>query len=304
MAAVARGSKQKQVIIPEVTYGVTPSTPVMIEMPIVTIQRSHTLDLMKSAQLRSHPFVDQIAEGMFVHGITCDFELQDLSHDLLLQAMFGSAIVTKSMKVLDGLSSVTLESQANDLTLFDSFTGVYFDKMDFTVGSSDKAPIKIKLTGGAKNATFDAGTSIATSVTASTPTVPFVWADSTITLAGVATPVTTGNFSLSRTVNPLNLIGSRQTDQFVPDAVALTGQITVPLETATQSALFAGFTDAAIVFKSQSTDTTKFRIFTAPKTKFTKFGRQVQNRGAIFQTIDFEAYYDTSSATVMSLTTE
>lgn len=304
MSAVARGSKQKQVIIPEVTFGVTPTTPVMIEMPIVDITRNHALDSLKSGAIRSHPFVDQISEGMFTHTVDLDFELQDATHDLLLQAMFGSTITAKAMKVADALSSLSLEAQATDRSLFDQFSGMYFEKMDFSVAASDKAPIKIKLSGGAKVCTIDASSTIATSVTAAPDNAPFVFGDATLTIGGVATPVTTTNFSLARTINPLNLIGTRLTDQFVPDAVTLTGQITVPLESNVQSGFFTGFTDAPLVINCTSLDGTQHRTFTIPKTKFNKLGRQVQNRGAILQTIDWEAYYDLTSATIMTLTTE
>jgi len=304
MSAVARGSKQRQVAIAESTFGVTPATPTMVELPMVTIQRTGTLDILKSAQIRTHPFVDQITEGMFVNTIATEFELQDMTHDILLQTMFGSTFTSKSMKMSDALSSLSWEAQATDLSLYDQFSGMYFDKMDFSVGSSDKTPIKIKLSGGAKAAAYDATSSLATTVTAAGSIVPFSWCDATLTIGGSARPVTNATFSLSRTVNPLNLIGSRVSDQFVPNEVTLTGQVTIPFEDALESARFAGFSDAPLVIRAANPGATAYRTFTIPKTKYSKHVRNIANRGAVMSVIDWEAYYDTSSATIMTVSTE
>ena len=304
MSTVFRGSKTKLVAIAETTYGTTPATPVMIEMPVTDINPQNSVDLLKSNQIRSHPFVDQISEGMFHWAIDLGFELQDNTHDNLLQTMFGGTITTKTLKVADALSSMTFEHQHPDGPFYDVYTGVYFSKFDVSVSSGDKSPIKCKLTGAAKGGTLENSATIASSVTAATSTVPFVFADATLTIGGAARPVTACSFSLNRAVNPLNLIGTRLTDQFVPDAVTLTGQMTIPYEDALESARLTGFTDAALVIKASSQDTTKFRQFAIPKVKYTKLVKQVQNRGAILQVIDFEAYYDTSSATIMTMTTE
>lgn len=304
MTLAARGSKHVLGVIAETTYGTFPATPALLNMPINTFNPTPSIDILKSAQIRAHPFVDQIAQGSFGWDFTLDFELQDANHDILFQSMFASTIAAKTMKVLDGYSGISFESQHTDVSLYDQFSGGIFSKLDVSVGSSDKAPVKVSMTGMAKTGALDSATSVATSVTQPTNVVPFVWADSTLNIGAVVRPVTAFSFSLSRKIDPLYLLGARIFDQPIPSDVTLTGSVTIPLEDALESARFVGFADADLKLKCASTDGTKFRQFESTLVKYTKLGRQVKDRGVILQEISWEARYDSTLQTVLTMTTE
>lgn len=301
--AVLRGSVEKLVQIPEVTFGTTPATPVMIEVLKTGFTPKDSQTVLRSAQIRTHPYVDRMLYGRFVHDIQLDTEMQAASHDPLFQVMFGSTISAKAMAFADALKSMTLEDQ-NGASNFNQYTGAFFTKMSVSASASDTTPVKVSYTGQAKAGTLDASSTLATSVTAATPVDPFIFADATLTVAGSATAVMSGNFDLNRAVDPLMLWGSRIPREFIPADVTCTGKITVPYDTGAQSTIVTAFSDAALVWKFGNVGITTFRQFTMPKTKLVDISRPITTRGGMMQDVDFEAYYDSGSSTICTLATE
>lgn len=301
--AAQRGSTMKLAAIKEVTYGTTPATPVGLELPMVSFAPKEDQQVLRSAQIRTHPFVDKMLVGRFMHTIGAEFELQAATHDILLETVFGSVIATKAMKFLDALKSLTTEDQVS-ASLFNSYTGVYFSKLSITAAANDTAPVRCSLDGMSKAAVLDAGATVFTSVTSAGNPDPYVFADATLTVAAVSTDVVSGTINFERQVDPLGIWGSRVPREFIPSDVTATGTITVPYDTGAQSTIAGAFTDAALVFKFAANGGATYRQFTFPKTKFVSLGRPVQNRGVRLQEINWEAYYDSTSATICTLATE
>ena len=302
---IVRGSTHKLVQIPEVTFGTTPATPTMIETLLTQLQKKSTQTVLRSKQIRSHPYVDRMLYGRYVHDLSMDFELQAASHDPYLQVMFGSTISSKTMAFADALKSMTAESQTGGtLAHFDQYTGWFFTKLTVAASSSDTEPVKCTLTGIASAATLDATSTLATAVTAATPVDPFIFADATLTVAGTATSVMSGNFDINRVVDPLMLWASRSPREFIPGDVTSTGSLVIPYDTGVQAALVTAFSDNALVFKFANNGSTTFRQFTFPKCKLTDVGRPITTRAGIMQNISFEAYYDTGTTTICTLATE
>ncbi len=304
---VIRGSTHLLQYVKEATFGTTPPTPNMIEIPMVNFQPKDTQTEMRSAQIRTHPFVDRIMYGRFQHDIQVDFELQTGNHDGLLETCFGSTISAKSLAFTDALKSVSLESaKGGGSALFDQYTGTYFGKLSVQASSSDTTGVKSTLTGMAKAGTLDAGSTLASTQTAATSVDPYCLRPTPRCRSRPARlrDCMTGNFDIERTVDPLMLWASRTPREFVPSDVKATGKITVPYDGSTQSTIVAAFSDAALVFNFNNVGSTVFRKFTFPKAKLLDMGRQVNTRGAIMQEIDWEAYYDAgASNTVCTMTT-
>lgn len=301
-----RGSTNKIAAIKESVFGTTPATPVGLEVPIVNYQPKDSQTPMKSAQIRTHPFVDRILQGRFMHELGIDWELQPANQDFLLETWFGSAIATKTMKILDALKSVTLESNVGGgSSLFNQYVGFYLGKLSLSCSATDTTPIKITASGVAKTATLDAGATVFTSVTAAANNDPYVFGDATLTVNATATDVVTGNVDFERQVDPLMVWGNRNPREFVPSDVTASGTLTIPYDAGTQGGLVSNWTTCALVMKfASATGSSTFRQFTIPSTKFESLGRQVSNRGVILQEINYEAFYDSASTTICTLTTE
>lgn len=302
--AILRGSQHKLVMIRETTFGTTPATPTMFEMPITNFSKKSTTSILKSDQIRPHPFVDKMLNGYFMHEIGIDFELQAAVHDKLLEQVFGVAIASKAAKFTDALLGMSLESQTGTGTLFDNFVGAYLNKMSITASGSDTAPVKVSTSGMARVGNLDATSTIATAVTAAANNDPYIFADATLTMATVSTAVVAGTINFDRVVDPLMLWGSRLPREFVPGTVTATGTITIPYDDATQSALVKNFTTAALVFKFGNVGITTFRQFSFPTVKLGSIERVINTRGGLMQVINWEAFYDSSSATICTLATE
>lgn len=303
--AIIRGSTHLLQAIKEVTFGTTPATPALTEIPMTTLGKKSTQTELKSAQIRSHPYVDRIMYGQFVHDITLDVEAQSVSNDILFETMFGGTITTKSLAFADVIKSLTVESAAGGgSSKFDQFTGTFFNKLSVSAAASDTAPVKASFAGMAKAGTLDAASTLAGSQVAATFVDPFIFADATLTVAGSATAVVAGSFDINRQVDPLMLWASRVPREYIPGAVTCTGKITVPYDDGTQSGIVTAFSDAALVWTFNNLGATVFRKFTMPKTKLLAVGRTINTRGGIMQEIDFEAYYDSGTTTVCTMTTQ
>lgn len=310
MVAANRGSTSRISIVKEVTPGTTPATPTLLEMPIVDWTPTHTNTVIKSNQIRSHPYVDKMLYGRLVHEFGLSFELQGAVHDPLIETMFGGTITTKALAFADVLKTLTIEERVGATTPFNQFTYGCFNSLGIAVSAGDTSPIKFSLSGMARAGTLDAAATIATATTAAANVDPYIFVGSTITVAGNATPVGSGSLNFSRSIDPLMLLGSRLPREFVPGDVTLTGSITVPYDDtgfgsgATMSTLLTGFTDAAQVWKFANEANTAYRQFTVPKTKFASLGRPLSSRGVRMQEINWEAYYDSSSSTICTMATE
>lgn len=304
--AQIRGSTQKLIYIKEVTFGTTPATPTMTEIPLAQIStKKSTQTVLKSNQIRSHPFVDRMLYGQFVHDLAIDVELQAASHDALFETMFGGTITTKSLPFADVLKSITAENQAGgSSSLFDQYSGCFFDSVAISAAASDTAPVKCTFTGRAKVGTLDAGATLASVVTAATFTDPYVFADATLTVGGSATAVMSGNFTIARKVDPLMLWGSRTPREYVNGDVTVTGKVTVPYDGSVQSTIVTAFSDAALVFNFANVGATTHRAFTMAKAKLMDLSKPITSRLGVFQDIDFEAYFDSGTSTAVTMTTE
>lgn len=309
MPVAQRGSTSQITAIKEATAGTTPATPTMIELPVVSFSPNHQTNLVRSNQIRSHPFTDMLINGRLVHQLGAEFELQGSVHDMLLETFLGGVITTKALKFLDALKSLTIEEKVAT-GVFNQFVYGCFDSMSVSASADDSAPVKFSLGGMARTATLDAAATLATAVTPAAVVTPFIFAGATATVAGNATPVGSGTLNFQRQIDPLMLLGARNPREFVPGACSCTGSMTVPYDDtsfgsgATMSGFVTGFTSAAQVWKFANEGATVFRQFTLPVTKFVSLGRTLSDRGMRMQELNWEAVYDSSSTTIATLGTE
>lgn len=308
MVAANRGSTAQITAVKEVTPGTTPATPTMIELPLVSWTPNLSTNLIASAAIRGHPFRDQIVAGRVIHEFGMEVEEAGATHDILLETFLGGAITAKALKFLDVLKSLTIEEKvaAGD---FNVWTYSCLSSMSWTANADDTAPVKISYNGMARAATLDAGATIATAVTAAPGTAPYIFAGAGITLNATTTPVSSGTLNFQRQIDPLVLLGNRLPREYVPGECTLAGTITVPYDDtgagsgATISTLVTGFSNAAQVWTFADEAGTVFRRFTIPNSKFLSLGRSLNDRGMRMQEVNFEAFYDSATATVATLST-
>lgn len=300
-----RGSTQALYGIKEVTYGTTPSTPTLFEIPINTYTPRHSHEALRSDQKRAHPFLDRLLAGRAMHEIGVEFELQAANHDLILETVFGSVIASKAMKYLDVLKGMTLEDRVGGgSSLFNQFSGSYFNRLEVACSANDTTPVKCTVAGMARVGTLDAGATLATAVTAAADNDPYSFIDSDLTIAGTSYPVVSGSFVLERQVDPLKLWGNQAPREYVPGAVAGSGTIVIPYDDASVSTLWSAFANSALVYNLGAPAAATFRKFTFHRTRPTTLGRPYQGRGVVLQELGWEALYSPSDTTICTLTTQ
>lgn len=302
---VLRGSTQALYAIPEATYGTTPATPTLVEVPFVNFNPRHSHQTIRSEQIRSHPFVDRVMNGQDIYELSLEVEAQAVTYDKILENVFCSTISAKAMKYLDSFKGMTLEhAKGGGSSLFDTYVGAYFNRVDFSSSANDNTPIKLTFAGMAKTGTLDAGATISTALTAAGTDDPYISADSAFTIDAGAEDIVSGTFSIERQIDPLKVWGSRTPREYVPGAVTCTGTVVVPYDDDDWSDFYTAFADQALVYKIGAPSFTTFRQFTFHRVRLTSLGRQINTRGATFQELNWEAMYHTGQATICTLATE
>jgi hypothetical protein len=224
---VKRGSQHRLVAIREVTYGTTPATPVGVEIPLTRLRVNKQMGVVRSAQIRQHPFVDRMLPGRKTQDLEIGAELQVENLDILIELLCGAAFATNSVKMVDALKGMTLESQAQvGAGLFDQFIGAFVNRGELTFNASEDAAIGVTFGLGALLSELDAPATIFTSVTNAADRNPLIFMDTIITIAGVARPVSAMTIRAQRAVDPLWVGGSYQPREQVPGEVTLTGSPT------------------------------------------------------------------------------
>jgi hypothetical protein len=309
MVAVNRGSTSQLTVIKEATPGVTPATPTMLQMPVVSFTPKATKATIRSNQIRGHPFVDKLLAGRLTHDFGLEVELAGAVHDALLETFFGGVITAKALAAADALKSLTMEETVKTSD-YNQWVYSVLSSLSITASAGDTTPVKMTFNGQMKSATLDAASTLATTVTPAASIDPFTFIGAGVTVSGTTTPASSGTISFDRQVDPLLLLGSELPREFVPGEMTATGSITVPYDDtgaasgATISSIVTGFTDAPLVFTFGNVGGTSFRKFTFPKTKFTSLGRSLSDRGQRMQEVNWEAYFDTSTSTICTMTTE
>lgn len=297
MAGVKRGSQHRLGIILETVYGTTPATPAMVELPITRLRKNKSMGAIRSAQIRSHPFLDRMLPGARTQDLEVGAELQPQNHDVLLQMLAGQAWASDKLKIGDALLGATLESRSGPAPLlYDQFIGAFVNRFEITISAEEDAPVGVTFGMGALTSELDATTSLATTNPDPADVDPFTYIEGLTELNGVARPVTSITFRAERTVDPLRVIGSADPRENVPGDFNVTGSITTPFEDGVESGILEAFTTVPIHVRVGSTAYLDFLI---PSVKYMSLGRSVEGRGALMQEIEFEAIYNRTEGTVL-----
>lgn len=298
-----RGSQHRLGIIKEAVYGTTPATPALTEVPITRLRKNVSMGAIRSAQIRSHPFLDRLLPGAKTQDLEIGAELQPSNYDVFLEMLAGAAWSTNVLKMSDGLIGATIESHmAGGTALYDQFTGAFVNRMEFSCSAEDEAPVGVTIGMASLTSELDATTSLATTTPAAVSTDPFVYTQGLTEIGGVGRPVTSITFRCERAVDPLRVIGSAQPREYVPGDFTLTGSLVVPLEDAIESARLESFTSAPIHLRCNQPGGTVYLDFLIHLAKYLTMGRSIEGRGVLMQEIEFEAHYSVAQTTVMTIT--
>ena len=240
--------------IPEVTYGVTPSTPTMITLPFA----SHSLDLVyetlagtdiESNEQESHM---RLGNRRVSGDIVADLRKGDF--DYFLESVMRGSWSTNTLKIGQTRKSFTLEETATDISRYLQFTGNVVNSMGVSIQAGATSPVQATFGIMGKDRTRS-GTTIATALTATSTNSPFDHHSGDLAIGDVGSSsamcVTSINFDVNRNYEGAYCVGDPTINEMLAGKAAITGSFTAYYM---DDAILARFQDETLTEISVSVD--------------------------------------------------
>jgi hypothetical protein len=300
---IATGARSKVGLIPEVTFGTTPATPDLLEVPFTSFSvnlnrteyedNSIRPDRMERYSLSGNRAVEGAIDVNFTHG----------NYDTLLESALQSSFVAKVLKVGVTRKSVTMEEAQSDISQYRVYTGMIVDKFEMTIPSAGIVTAKFDVL--AKDQSVLTGTTIDTtgSYTAAAAKIPF-------TDKGVAGFVKEGGSALGY-VTTLQFtvdnghaknysLGTAVVHDFTTMNAKISGTATVFFEDAVMYNKFVNATASSIDVKlDDGTNTVEISF---PNVKYTGATKTVSGNGPVVLTMPFKALWDATAQSNIVIT--
>lgn len=299
---IATGARSKVGFVVESTFGTTPATPQLTELPFTSFSVNLTrdeyddnsirADRMERYSLSGNKSVAGSIDVNFAHGI----------YDTLLESVFQSAFSTKVLKVGTTRKSFTLEEGALDVAQYRAYTGTIIDKFEMTIPASGIVTAKFDVI--AKDQSALASTSIDTDgYTAAASKMPFTdnGVSGFMKEGGTAVGYIT---SLAYTVDNGHAknftVGTNVIRDFTTGNAKVTGTVTVFFEDAVMYNKFVNGTATSIDVKLD--DGTNTVQITFPNVKYTGATKTINGSGPVTMTMPFKALWDSTTQTNIMIT--
>jgi len=303
--AFSQGSRAGLSYVAETTFGTTPGTPALIQLPYTT----HSLDLTKDRvtgndiQPDRMLRVDRHGNRSMSGDIVVDLRKAD--YDPFLESAFMSTFATNVLKVGTTPKSFSIEDAATDIAQFRLFTGATVSSMAVSIRPNQMVTSTFSMVG--KNMTIS-GTSVDPAKTASSTNQPFDAysgslriADAGGTLAAAAI-VTGFDFTLNNALAPTFVVGSSTTPQLEYGMATVEGTITAYFEDAALINRFLNETQTALEIAVDDPTGSSDYTFLFPRVKINGASVPVDNPTSRIITLPFVALYDTTENTNIKLT--
>lgn len=292
----SQGSRAGLSFVPEVTFGVTPTTPSLISLPYT----SHSLNLAKERVQGNDLQVDRMTRtdrhgNRSVAGdITVDLRKGD--YDALLEsAMFGTW-ATNVLKVGTDPKFFSIEDAATDISQFRLFTGMAVSSLAVSIKPNQMVTGTFSMVG--KDMVI-AGTSVDPIKTASSANQPFDSYSGLMRIGNAGAALTSSaiitgiDFTISNELAPTYVIGSASTPQLEYGMATVEGTITAYFEDATLINRFINETETALEVSVDDPTGASDYSFSFPRVKINDAAVPVDGPASRIITLPFVALYDT-----------
>ena len=301
----SQGSRAGLSYVPEVTFGTTPATPSLVQLPYTT----HTLNLTKERvtgndiQPDRMVRVDRHGNRSVAGDITVDLRKGD--YDPLLESAFFGTFATNVLKVGTTPKFFSIEDAATDISQFRLFTGMAVSTLAVSIRPNQMVTGTFSMVG--KDMTI-AGTSVDAVKTASSVNQPFDsysgalsigTAGGTLTAAAIVTGI---DFTINNALAPTFVVGSSSTPQLEYGMATVEGTITAYFEDASLINRFIAETATGLQVVVDDPTGLSDYTWLFPRVKINGADVPVDNPASRIITMPFVALYDTTEATNIKLT--
>lgn len=297
---MARGSRSYLQYIVESTFGTTPGTPQMIELPVASFTSPLTKNTFTSRDRRSDRQIVDLRFGRQQGALTFEADYRKTDFDAMLEAVLMGTWATNVLKAGTTSRSFSFEGGFTDITEYHTYKGVVLNSLQLAVGLD--GPVKATF-GGMYREVARATAPLDATPTAVSTNPMFDSFTGSITEGGSAIATVTGvQINLDNGMSPQNVVFDDRVQNFVDGRSNITGQLTAYFET---DALFAKFrTEVASSLSFTLTDANAAtHTFLLPRIFYTGAdGLAPQGDGPIVATFPFQAVRDTTEASNIKVT--
>lgn len=296
---ITQGSTVGVNFIKETVIGTTPATPQTISIPYVSCDLEMTKEVFTDPSRTADNQKRFLTHGAYTVGGPLKVAL---SHgqfdDLLAGALMGSwtANVCKIANTKSGFTIEEFDAQQSP-AIGRVFTGCEIDSLSVSITPSDLVTADFGIKGRTMALTTALLDSTPTAIQAKTP---FSHVGGFIKIDNAVVYTTAVSFTVNNNISQVQTLSSNAVYGTSVGQKQVQGQITALFE---DVALYNKFiNNSAASFEVQLTDGTNTLTFKMPNIKSTSANAAAKDAGARFITFDFEALYDTTLASIMSIT--
>lgn len=297
----AQGSRSSLAYIAESTFGTTPSTPTLANLPI----NSHSLDLTKDRvegneiQADRMPRVDR--HGNRQAGGSIEVDLRKGDFDALFESAFFSTFSTNVLKIGTTPKFFSMEDRAVDIGQYRLFKGMAVSTLGVSIAPNQMVTGTFDMVG--KNMTQSSTSATASPVTAASANAPFDSYSGVISDGGSGIAIVTSlEFSLSNSLAPTFVVGASTTPQLEFGRAVVEGTMTVYYEDATLINKFLNETESTIQVSVDDPTGSSDYTFLFPRVKYNGASVPLANPQSRLITLPFVALYDSTEGTNIKLT--
>lgn len=296
----AQGAQSALTIAEEAAFGVTPTAPVMVDLPYVTHsltlqkQRLQSQEIRGDRQVRIDRHGNRNAMGDIV------VELKDTDYDVLLESAFFSTISGGVMKAGVTPKFFGIEDWASDVTQSRAFSGCAVDRMQMRVAPNSMITTTFSVVG--KDMT-QSGTRLDATPTAATGGEPFDAYSGAITEGGSTIGLVSSlDFTLTNSLSPTFVVGSDATPFLEYGNCIVEGTVEVYYQDAVLLNKFLNETESSMSVTLDDPTSGNSYKFDFPRIKYNGGSVPVGSPQSRLITMPFVALYDVTEATNIKLT--
>ena len=301
----SQGSRAGLSYVVESTFGTTPGTPSLIQLPYTT----HSLNLTKERvtgndiQPDRMPRVDRHGNRSVAGDIVVDLRKGD--YDPLFESAFFNTFSTNVLKVGTTPKYFSIEDAATDIAQFRLFTGMAVSSLAVSIRPNQMVTGTFSMVG--KDMTIS-GTSVDAVKTASSGNAPFDAYSGLMQIGNAGGALSTAaiitgiDFTINNALAPTFVVGSASTPQLEYGMATVEGTITAYFEDAALINRFLNETETALQVSVDDPTGSSDYTFLFPRVKINGADVPVDNPTSRIVTLPFVALYDTTEATNLKLT--
>lgn len=299
----AQGSRSGVSYVVESTFGVTPGSPSMVDLPINSFSVQLQKEILNSDEIRSdrQTTVSRHGARQITGDMEVDFRADDYD-DLLESACFGAFDSINELKVGTTPKFITLEERAEDISEYRIFTGCAVNTMSMSVASNQIVKATFNLIG--KDMTTSQ-TPLDASITDSSTNDPFDgnnFIGSILENGSLISVVTSLEFTLSNNMAPTYVIGETATPFLEYGRAQIEGTLTAYFEDTTLIDKFINETASTLQFTLDDGVTGNAYTFLFPNIKYNGADVPIQNEQSRLITMPFIALKDATEGTNLVIT--